>query len=347
MQARWPELSSPDSRPTLVAPHQPTFSLRLVRPFLRHLQSYPAIPAATLDALGRRTEDDRIPVRRLLQLLDAAVRFTGAEDLGLRAASLIDRGDHDVLEFAACSCSTLAEALDAMLRYTPLVNDAADFSLDVRAGRARLDLRSTVPLSRAAADFQACVFVRAFRAWLDGALPAGTEVWFRHAAPADVRAYADTLAGAVVRFAAPVDAILFDARELGRALGSSNPKLLHVLRRHAERLLAEVPRAESLGASVRKLIVARLAEGNVTADHIAAHLCMSRRTLTRRLAEAATTYKALLDEERRRLALELLATTGLGIRDIAFRLGFSETAAFSRACKRWTGKSPADHRHPR
>ncbi|HEY5946043.1 MAG TPA: AraC family transcriptional regulator ligand-binding domain-containing protein [Kofleriaceae bacterium] len=318
-----------------------------MRPFLQLLRGYPEIPTSALEELGKRADDERIPARKLLHLLDAAILVTGAHDLGLRAAAIVDGGDNDVLEFAARSCATLGEALEAVLRYMPLVNDAAAYTFAVHDRRARLELRSTILLNRAASDFQTCVLVRALRAALDDALPAHTEIWFRHAAPADARGYAQWLAGAEVRFAAPVDAILFDASELTRDLCSANPKLLDVLRRHAEHLLTELPQPESLPASVRKLVLDQLAEGNVTADHIAARLHMSRRTLTRRLAATQTSYQALLDDVRRRLGLELLKTTRLGIRDIAFRLGFSETAAFSRACKRWTGKSPADLRHAR
>jgi len=32
------------------------------------------------------------------------------------------------------------------------------------------------------------------------------------------------------------------------------------------------------------------------------------------------------------------------VKDAAYRLGFSDPAAFSRAFKRWTGKSPRDIR---
>jgi AraC-like DNA-binding protein len=32
---------------------------------------------------------------------------------------------------------------------------------------------------------------------------------------------------------------------------------------------------------------------------------------------------------------------GMGVKQAAYRLGFSEPAAFSRAFKRWTGRSPS------
>jgi AraC-like DNA-binding protein len=300
-----------------------------------------------LETLERHADDDRISARALLQLLDEVVTVTGAHDLGLCAATLINDGDYDVLELTAGSCATVGEALNVILRYVGLLYDAADFSFAIHAGRVRFAMRSIIALGRAASDFQTCVFVRALRDLFDGALPANTEIWFRHAAPPDVRNYPEAFAGARVLFSSPVDAILFDANELAREVGAANPKLHRVLRTHADHMLTTLPRAQSLPATVRSLITERLADGNVAADHIAACLQLSRRTLTRRLAASGTTYQALLDEERRRVGIDLLETTELCVRDIALRLGFSEVAAFSRACKRWTGLSPARLRQAR
>jgi AraC-like DNA-binding protein len=51
-----------------------------------------------------------------------------------------------------------------------------------------------------------------------------------------------------------------------------------------------------------------------------------------------------LDGLRRRLALRLIRKEGLPVKEAAWRLGYSDPAAFSRAFKRWTGASPRDLR---
>jgi len=67
---------------------------------------------------------------------------------------------------------------------------------------------------------------------------------------------------------------------------------------------------------------------------------VSARTLRRRLEEKGARYGALLDEVRRKQAEELLARTGLSVEQIADSLGYAETASFTHAFKRWTGRSP-------
>jgi AraC-like DNA-binding protein len=71
---------------------------------------------------------------------------------------------------------------------------------------------------------------------------------------------------------------------------------------------------------------------------------VSRRTLQRVLAKHGTSYSLLRDELRFTTATRLLEFTALAIVDIAFVLGYSDKAHFTRAFKRWCGVSPAQYR---
>jgi len=71
---------------------------------------------------------------------------------------------------------------------------------------------------------------------------------------------------------------------------------------------------------------------------------MSSRTLRRRLEEKGTTYRALLEEVRRKQVEDLVARTALTVEQIADSLGYAETASFTHAFKRWTGRSPREFR---
>ena len=83
-----------------------------------------------------------------------------------------------------------------------------------------------------------------------------------------------------------------------------------------------------------------LERGPVRIEAVARALGYSRQTLYRRLKEEGTTFAELLDGLRRRLALRYVREQGMPVKEAAYRLGFSEPAAFSRAYKRWTGSSP-------
>ena len=95
---------------------------------------------------------------------------------------------------------------------------------------------------------------------------------------------------------------------------------------------------------VRVRLTEQLSSGHATQDSVADALHMSLRTLQRRLNNEGTSYRGLLDETRRELAAHYMAESHRPINEITYLLGFSEPSNFSRAFRRWTGKSPSAYR---
>jgi AraC-like DNA-binding protein len=77
---------------------------------------------------------------------------------------------------------------------------------------------------------------------------------------------------------------------------------------------------------------------------IATHMDVHPQTLRRRLAAEGTTFKEIKNQVRRDTALHFLGKQGLSIEEIAHRAGFSESSAFIRAFKGWTGVTPYTYR---
>jgi AraC-like DNA-binding protein len=114
---------------------------------------------------------------------------------------------------------------------------------------------------------------------------------------------------------------------------------------------AAVPIVATIDASgdiVQRVLEALLALGpfaNVQA--VAAALGTSVRTLQRRLAEQGRSVERLVESSRLTTARRLLDGTDAKVVDIAFDLGYSDHAHFTRAFRRWTGLSPAAYRRAR
>ena len=62
------------------------------------------------------------------------------------------------------------------------------------------------------------------------------------------------------------------------------------------------------------------------------------------LQQADLTYRQLQDEARYRQACKLLGERGTRISEVAYALGYNDVANFSRAFKRWSGKTPREYR---
>ena len=81
-----------------------------------------------------------------------------------------------------------------------------------------------------------------------------------------------------------------------------------------------------------------------TLREMAEQLATSPRTLKRHLQQADLTYRQLQDEARYRQACKLLGERGTRISEVAYALGYNDVANFSRAFKRWSGKTPREYR---
>lgn len=115
-------------------------------------------------------------------------------------------------------------------------------------------------------------------------------------------------------------ALLFGeiAKAIGKQVAASSSPLRREVERHLEPLLAS---------------------GAARIDPVAKAMGCSRQTLYRRLKAEGMTFAQILDALRHRRALKLVRT--VPVKEAAYRLGFSDPAAFSRAFKRWTGQSPS------
>jgi AraC-like DNA-binding protein len=92
------------------------------------------------------------------------------------------------------------------------------------------------------------------------------------------------------------------------------------------------------------LIAGMMPYEHPTRERVARRLKISARTLQRRLNDWGVTFEELVDEYRRDRAHTLLRRRDHSILEIAYSLGYSDPAHFTRAFKRWTGISPRSYR---
>ena len=107
--------------------------------------------------------------------------------------------------------------------------------------------------------------------------------------------------------------------------------------------LADNP--DPTGDRLRRVVRSLVAGGKFAADDLAAAFGLSRRTRARRLNEHGMSFHELLDEARFLAARNLLQISRVPVTEIAARLGYSDTPAFTRAFRRRAGTSPTEWRY--
>jgi AraC-like DNA-binding protein len=311
---------------------------------------------AGLAGMGWDDADERVPRASVDALWNLAVRETKDGGFGLRLFAALPAGNTGVMEVVVQSAPTVDVALKHLCRYWTLINDAVELRIHRSAGRYGLVLvtRNGVPLARPWIDLTAIALVtRAMSAVQQAQAP--TEVVLPY--PRDrFCEELEAALGAPVRYGGPHLEISFRPEVATLPLTTSSPALHNVVAAHAEaalgRLLRErsdpaTPDLDALIAEVRAAILARLESGDVSLPDVADAVGLSARTLQRRLADAGTSLREVVDAARQQQALEELARPDVSITEVAFLLGFSETSAFDRAFRRWTGKAPAEFRAAR
>ncbi|WP_309233850.1 AraC family transcriptional regulator [Conexibacter sp. W3-3-2] len=127
---------------------------------------------------------------------------------------------------------------------------------------------------------------------------------------------------------------------LARPMPQADPSIRRAVEAECERLLEARQRRSGAAARVRARLLEQPDAMPSMAD-LASELHLDVRTLRRHLAADGTTFRALRQEVCTVLAVELLETVGLGVGEVAARLGYSDATAFTHAFTRWKGKPPS------
>ena len=146
-------------------------------------------------------------------------------------------------------------------------------------------------------------------------------------------------------FGAETNQLVFDANYLSLPLIRSEKQVSNFLARSPFNLMS-IPGSDHTlqGRIVAMLTPPRDAPLELPSIEIlAARLDTSPTTLRRQLRAEATNYKRIKDDLRRDAALKKLAEERLPIYSVAKAVGFSESSAFIRAFKGWTGMTPLQY----
>ena len=125
---------------------------------------------------------------------------------------------------------------------------------------------------------------------------------------------------------------------------SRNDSMWQYIEPELRRRLSEMEVDDSTAARVRSALVELLPAGKTTVDDVASKLCMSRRTLQRKLTDEQTTFQQQLNATRLLLAKNYLKNSERTSDDIAFLLGYEDTTSFLRAFNVWTGMSITEYK---
>jgi AraC-like DNA-binding protein len=302
------------------------------------------LAAAGIDAAALEAPGARLATEKISRLWELAVERSGNPAIGLAQHQVVRPASFDVVGYTMMSCANLRGAFERLTRYLLILSDALTMTLsDGREGlRVTFELfggERPVPRQRIEFIF---VTLMGFCRWVSGREVHPLAIELPYPAPVNPAPYREAFR-CRLSFDAPGNSLLFAAADMAAPLPTSNPVLAELHERFAGEYLKHFDHA-LVSCRAREVIVRRLPDGEPRRDHVASELCMSERTLQRRLDQEATSFVQLLDDTRRELAEQYLGRLHLSLAQAAYLLGFADQSSFFRACRRWFDLSPGQYR---
>jgi AraC-like DNA-binding protein len=299
---------------------------------------------AALEPEELRDPDARVPADALLDIVRYLLERTGDRSLGIRFAEVMDLRTQGFWGYAHISSLTLRNAIDLLLRFQRL-RHSAEFEFWIDGDWAVLEYAGETPADVATIGGDAMLASFCFNRlrWLKGTGGA-MQAWLPY--PEEPHHHElRTLVGGPIVFDAPCNRFQFPACELERQSSGSDAHLAQLAKEQLERHLTQagVAKILDLTEQVRARVAARL-PSDASIARVARDLRLSVRTLRRRLDGMGVSFQGLLEDVRRKRAVEYLTKTSDAVERVAERLGYSDPSNFRRAFRRWTGLPPAAYR---
>jgi AraC-like DNA-binding protein len=289
-------------------------------------------------------DNARISIERFADLQVSTMLAMGDEALGYMSRRM-PIGCWSMMCHAVIGSETLGQALSRYCRFYQLFEFGIHPCLVEEQDQVRIylvqpdDNVESTPYMSETVLFN----IHRFASWLvQEHLPIQL-VELGHAPMAQLADYRRMFLGNPVTFERPLSQLVLSRALLEKRVTQNETSLRHFMRHPVLILLTQDYANNSWTSRVRD-IVRRNLDDMPELNNVAAMLDVHSQTLRRRLSAEGATFKEIKNQVRRDTALHFLGKQGLSIEEIAHRAGFSESSAFIRAFKGWTGVTPYTYR---
>jgi AraC-like DNA-binding protein len=298
---------------------------------------------AGIDHVPTNDPLERLTTRQVADLFTESVKITGNPAFGLTVARFMHPSALHALGYSLLASSTLRDCCERLVIYFRLASEQGEITIEEEGNEFRLCLHELVSgIAPETIDCWHAFLVRLFRlihepdfkplaVKLTRPRPAGYEEQYEHSFHAPVSFDAD-----YGEITLPRDSVDIPLVGGNREIAQQNDRII-------DEYLTALDKADIV-SQVKNLIIQSLSSGKCSKQRIAEELCISPSGLQQKLAQRDTSFQNLLNQVRKSLALAYIEQTRISITEMSFTLGFSDTSSFTRAFRRWTGKSPSDYR---
>jgi AraC-like DNA-binding protein len=295
-----------------------------------------------IDPEALKNAEGRIDLSRAIELWQKVDQLFNDPCWGLENGKYWHPSQLQALGYAWISSKTLREALNRVVRYSKILTEGLVYNLSEGPDDVTIQVDFTfkhpASLNQPFAESSIAKIVTMGRINYGKKLKP-LAVTFKHTEPkcsGEYFAFFKTN----VRFGANKNSVSFSNEDIDKALMGYNPQLAKYADQAANQYLAKLDDAD-LTHRVKIKIIEMMPSGEVTTKNIVKQLYLSERSFSRKLNEAGTSFRELLDETRREMVSEYQKDKNVDLREMPYLLGYQSYSSFFRAYKRWTGEAPS------
>ena len=283
---------------------------------------------------------DPVSLKEYVAFFEDAAQLCRQPLLGMRLGETIKPEDLGPVGVLYTMMQSLRVAIVRFSRYFPALQGSTKLGLKIDNTETWLEYQiedTAIWPRRQDSEFTLALICALTRSRL-GKSWAPEEVHFEHPGPRD-HSEISHFFGSVVRFEQPMNRILIRTKDLDLPFASANAAAIAIVEQHLTDLIGDSV-LETFDDAVSNAVMRCMRQGRVTLEAVAARLGIGPRTLQRRLLDRGSTFRDVVQQQRRQTAEVLLKNGRMSLGSVADSLGYADTASMSRAFKTWTGTSP-------
>ncbi len=303
----------------------------------------PYLAPLGIDARVLERGDIEIPGEQYLALWEAAAQ--SSPSIGLELGFQTEADDFGALGHALYCAPSVEKALKTLQQFIVVFAQESIFDFTCDSREVTVEYRIVAPTilqRRQDAEFAMASVLRLLNLITNTSIRP-LRMDFEHDRPADTSMHKQIFQ-CPLYFNQPTNRIHLPLQTLQMPVVNGNERLYKALEPYLEREREQRAASDELLSQVTRMIASEMSSGAPSLDEICEQLNLSRRTLQRRLKDHGIEYSSLVEDVRRELALAYIKDSDYSMTEISLLVGYSESGSFTRAFRRWTGRSPQQYR---
>lgn len=316
--------------------------LSAIKPFCDEAD---ALQQVGIEAQCITDANQRVSVDKMRKLWELAEAVSADDCIGLEVIKHISPTSFHALYNAHHASSSFRESLTLMVKFSKVISTAVNISVqdDQDEVVVRLDLKDGLDEpSKHARDAFMALMVKSINDASNDGINHLHAVKLMREPPQDPSRH-----NAVFKCPIQFNSDCYEARIskvfVDQYVPTGNAELARINAQVLNDYMQRFNKSDTV-AAVYNILLELMPQGEPSREKVADALGTSSRSLHRKLKDLGTSFKTILDDTRKHLALQYIKEPELSMTTITYQLGFSDSNSFSRSFKRWTGISPSEYR---